>query len=675
MQRRHLVVLACFLQAAAVGLYIISMVGRVTASSIFLVLTAAVLGWILWLLFRAALALVQEPPAVEAARASGRRRKELEREKQSLLKALKELEFDHEMGKISDADYREIGATYRARATRVMRALDRDAGQIDYRELVERDVKLKVKQRATAGETPAARRDNKDKPAQKPERPNCGKCSTENDADAEFCKRCGNKLAAALALLALLFCGVARAQPMMVDPSRMSGIPRPDPQVPARTITVRLIRGELANRVTDHDVELLDQGSGKTRHEKTDDQGRATFGGLDGDGPFVATSKLNDEEKVSQPITLAPSVGTRVMLVFSPGGLGQPDGIGHADKDVAPGTVVVRIVGDGGAPLEGIEVVLGQARAGEEGVRELKSKTDAKGEARFTGLDAKPSSGYMAEAVSKGSRFSGKPFRLSENMGATVVLEVREVSKDISQLSIGPGSHLILEIGDEAVQVVEVLALHNAGSSPVDVGPLHLPLPEKAVSGTVGPQTPSALTVQGHEAIWRGPIPPGDTQLQILYVLAYRGDELELAQATPLPFSDVAVVTEKIDGVSLVGNDLKSEERQLQGRPLVLYRGPGTLPNGVLHLTLTGLPHSDPTWRLFAAAVAVMVIIGFVAWGLSGEAPQVSRVKLEQRREHLLEEIAALDAKGESDPKRQKKREELADKLAKIYRELDEVQA
>ena len=54
----------------------------------------------------------------------------------------------------------------------------------------------------------------------------------------------------------LLFISTALAQPMMIDPSKMSGIPRPDPQVPEGTITVRLIRGELSNRVVNHPVEL-----------------------------------------------------------------------------------------------------------------------------------------------------------------------------------------------------------------------------------------------------------------------------------------------------------------------------------------------------------------------------------------------------------------------------------
>ena len=54
----------------------------------------------------------------------------------------------------------------------------------------------------------------------------------------------------------LLLCSLASAQPMMVDPSKMSGMPRPDPQVPAGTITVRLIRGSLDKRMVGVDVTL-----------------------------------------------------------------------------------------------------------------------------------------------------------------------------------------------------------------------------------------------------------------------------------------------------------------------------------------------------------------------------------------------------------------------------------
>lgn len=149
----------------------------------FLVLATLALGWVVWLAFRAAQSLTKDAPVVDAGEVvTGKRRKELEREKQALLKALKELDFDHQMGKVSDKDFADIGSTYRARAIRVMRQLD-DAGR-DYEAMIEKEVAERAKKPLAADRSPAAVAD----PAK------CAKCATKNDADAEFCKKCGNKL-------------------------------------------------------------------------------------------------------------------------------------------------------------------------------------------------------------------------------------------------------------------------------------------------------------------------------------------------------------------------------------------------------------------------------------------------------------------------------------------------
>jgi len=167
--------------AAAVGGYATWAGGR--ASVPFLVMATLALGWIVWLAFRAANALVKDAPVVEAGVvATGKRRKELEREKASLLKALKELDFDHQMGKVSDKDFADISAIYRGRAIRVMRQLD-DAGR-DYEAMIAADVGKKL---ATAGVEPSTS-------ATKAEPEKCAKCGTRNDSDAEFCKKCGDKL-------------------------------------------------------------------------------------------------------------------------------------------------------------------------------------------------------------------------------------------------------------------------------------------------------------------------------------------------------------------------------------------------------------------------------------------------------------------------------------------------
>jgi hypothetical protein len=203
-------------------------------AALFLVGATAALVLVVRWTIGAARALLDEPKAEEVRLATGRRRKELEREKQALLKAIKELEFDHEMGKISDGDYQDFAAGYRARTVRVMRQLDEQG--IDYKKLIERDAAARAPGGGVAAVAPGTAAATEKAvpvaapgpaPAAKPEakaaeakadpapsgngtgdgsgnaeaastttnaRPKCPSCSTENDADATFCKRCATKM-------------------------------------------------------------------------------------------------------------------------------------------------------------------------------------------------------------------------------------------------------------------------------------------------------------------------------------------------------------------------------------------------------------------------------------------------------------------------------------------------
>ena len=59
----------------------------------------------------------------EPSRAA-RRALELAEERDRALSALKELEFDHRTGKLSDADYRELVGAYRRRAAAALHGLE-----------------------------------------------------------------------------------------------------------------------------------------------------------------------------------------------------------------------------------------------------------------------------------------------------------------------------------------------------------------------------------------------------------------------------------------------------------------------------------------------------------------------------------------------------------------------
>ena len=112
--------------------------------------------------------------------------RELEREKQLVLKAIKEIELDFQMRKLSERDYPEMVERYRNRAMRLISELE--AGD-DYRGLIEKELKLRLDLPVAdvpAPEAPAG--------AVASSRPICRICQKVNDADAKFCKSCGEKL-------------------------------------------------------------------------------------------------------------------------------------------------------------------------------------------------------------------------------------------------------------------------------------------------------------------------------------------------------------------------------------------------------------------------------------------------------------------------------------------------
>ena len=72
-------------------------------------------------------------------------RAELEREKKALLKAIKEAEFDREMGKLSKQDAEEMIGLYRARAIEVIKEIDKLGGGVgSIRDQIEREVKARL---------------------------------------------------------------------------------------------------------------------------------------------------------------------------------------------------------------------------------------------------------------------------------------------------------------------------------------------------------------------------------------------------------------------------------------------------------------------------------------------------------------------------------------------------
>ena len=119
----------------------------------------------------------------------------LEREKMLALRAIKELEFDRAMGKVSDRDYQEMATRLRARAGRILRQLD-ESPELGYRTLIEQEIARRIGTPAEAQPVPEPVGEGPEAPRLSPML-TCVGCGLANDTDAQFCKRCGARLEAA----------------------------------------------------------------------------------------------------------------------------------------------------------------------------------------------------------------------------------------------------------------------------------------------------------------------------------------------------------------------------------------------------------------------------------------------------------------------------------------------
>ncbi len=133
--------------------------------------------------------------------------------------------------------------------------------------------------------------------------------------------------------------GAVLAAQTMPNPREMSGIPLPSGDLPAGTISVRVVRGSFANNVSDATVEFT--AGGRTTTVKTDSSGRAQTSGWARGSRVIVRTTVDGEQVESREIIVGDG-GVRVMLVAAPddaaGGAGTPGPTGPSARPVA-GTV------------------------------------------------------------------------------------------------------------------------------------------------------------------------------------------------------------------------------------------------------------------------------------------------------------------------------------------------
>jgi len=179
-----------------------------------LTLAASALLLVIWLLWSSVQALAGESELTfEEAFSLGARSAE-EEQKRAVLRALKDLEYERSVGKISEDDFHEYSARYRAEAKRLMQTLDENLAegrkQVE-RELERRLAKAKILHSGAASADAEASSETSSSPAastgasesagngeqlQRTQGLECSECQAKNEPDARFCKACGSPMVA-----------------------------------------------------------------------------------------------------------------------------------------------------------------------------------------------------------------------------------------------------------------------------------------------------------------------------------------------------------------------------------------------------------------------------------------------------------------------------------------------
>jgi hypothetical protein len=307
----HLFVIGT-LMASAVSA--VAVRGTRPANVVFVCLTVIAAGVAAFAVYRALWPLV-EPAAVDSPEMlGGRTRAALEREKTLVLRAIKELEFDRAMGKVSEPDFQDMTGRLRSRAVRLIRQLD--SGSAAYREVIEKE--LAARQASVA------------------------RTAVEGREVAAAGREAAKALLVALVLGSLAVGSPARAQMRgmgagmagMPDAKAMSGIPRPDSGSPGGAVSVRLVRGQLSNLIIGHPVEFIVNGRSQT--VKTDDTGHAAVKGLTPGATVRVVATVDGERLDSQDFQVLPDVGLVLMLVATDKSAAE-----RMSKAAVPGTVTL----------------------------------------------------------------------------------------------------------------------------------------------------------------------------------------------------------------------------------------------------------------------------------------------------------------------------------------------
>ncbi len=333
----------------------------------------------------------------------------------------------------------------------------------------------------------------------------------------------------------------------------------------------------------------------------------------------------------------------------------------------------------------------------------LEARTNEQGRAEFPGL--RPGTTVSARTTVDGEQLESQPFVVPSSGGIRVALvagagassgappaaaggalspapTTARTPAQRGAVSLGAQSRIVIEMGDEALSVFNILEIVNTATAAVEpAAPLVFELPPGAVGAGALEGSGAPTSVEGTRVTVTGPFPPGSTLVQFGYSLPITGPTLSLEQKLPVPLAQFSMMAQKVGDMAVRSPQIaEHRDMPVQGQTFIVGKGPAVPAGGTIALAFSGLPH-QPLWpRNVGLALAVAILAGGV-WGslrtrhhTAGEADR--RRRLEARRDRLFSELVAIEEQhraGTIDEERYgARRRQLVSALERLYAEIDD---
>ena len=525
-------------------------------------------------------------------------------------------------------------------------------------------------------------------------------------------------ISAALAVVLAMPAG-ARGQPSppmmgggggMPNLKEVVGRPLPDAGMAPGTVSVRVSRRMPGNAVAAAEVTAIIKNAGgdlRRRSEKTDADGRVIFEGMVPGDEFHAEVTVDGETLRTQTFTMPAQGGIRTMLIAALGAgpaeggeapeggseppaftLGATSGVATGDSALPVGRLDVAIFDENGAPIPRHPVLLGMVdKTNKVSVR--KTTSDDKGVAHFADLPHGEGTGYAAVLEWHGMRLGTAPFPMPDAGGARGEIRALSRTADPSVMTLGQGSRVIIQMHEDSLQFLEMLALENTSDKIFDPGPgaIEIPLP-KGFVGAEAQESDRKIDVrQNHGMAVHGTFTPHSSftgtsarnagqEVVFGFVLPYHGDTREFVQPMPNGMAPSTLITEQISGLTVKGPGIGArQERELSGKKYWVMPIDPIPRGGELSFTISGIPSTDSTGRTVAGGLALALVAAAIVFGRrprAGAGAAGARDKLIERRESTFAELVALErsARESGTAAPTDRRRQIVSRLEQVYREL-----